>query len=148
MVSSHRGAVDVVKESQRLSPPADRGRIAALLGAARDDHPVQRRQPASKSLHGTASHSSPLLSFLLSFPGKGDTHSPQVVGPSAHQVAQVDDEAVLHEGHVHPARRILVLGDLQTGPVALRNRNTATTFMSRPTSMHGDTETLRMVMVP
>jgi len=86
------------------------------------------------------------LSSHSSFP-KGDTHSPQVVGPSAHQVAQVDDEAVLHEGHVHPARRILVLGDLQTGPVAL-NKNTATTFMSRPKSMHADTETLRMVMVP
>ena len=56
-----------------------------------------------------------------------DDHSvqgrqPQVVGPPAHEIAQVDDERSLHEGHVNPTRRILVFGNLQAGTVALGSK--------------------------
>jgi hypothetical protein len=40
---------------------------------------------------------------------------PSVIGPAAHEVAQVDDEGTLHVGHVYPGGGFSVLAYLQTG---------------------------------
>lgn len=55
---------------------------------------------------------------------------PLVVGPSPHEVAQIDDEAVFDVRHITPVGRILVLGHLQSRAVALQNGDGAVVRVS------------------